>query len=341
MTPTSASATPRTDTPAAAGLARAGERSLSCVVPCFNEAANLDQLLTRVENVCQSLGQSWEVIIVDDGSRDTTVQLARVWCERPGFRLVALSRNFGKEAAMTAGLRAAHGDAGVISDADLQHPPELIVEMAAKWRQGVDMVYAVRQDRAASGLPRQWGSRLFYGLVNASARYKLPRDAGDFRLMDRSVVDALLALPERTRFMKGLYARVGFTTTAVPYMPDARAGGVSSFGMLRLASMAIDGMTSFTTWPLRAVSIIGAALAVLAFGYGGYLIVDHELAGNPVSGWTTIVVSLMFFAGIQLISTGILGEYIGRIFDEVKGRPLYIVREEAGKGLAGAPDEQR
>jgi glycosyltransferase involved in cell wall biosynthesis len=325
----------------AGGSARHGGRSLSCVVPCFNEAANLDRLLARLEDVCRVLDQPWEVVIVDDGSRDTTVQLARAWCMRPGFRLVALSRNFGKEAAMTAGLRAAHGDAVVIIDADLQHPPELIIDMIAKWRSGVDMVYAVRQDRAASGLSRQWGSRLFYGLVNASARYTLPRDAGDFRLMDRRVVDALLALPERTRFMKGLYAWVGFTTTAVPYIPDPRAGGVSSFGMLRLASMALDGMTSFTTWPLRAVSLIGAALAVLAFGYGFYLIVDHEISGNPVSGWTTIVVSLMFFAGIQLISTGILGEYIGRIFDEVKGRPLYIVREEAGKGLAGASHEQR
>jgi glycosyltransferase involved in cell wall biosynthesis len=169
--------------------------------------------------------------------------------------------------------------------------------------------------------------------MNSSARFSLPRDAGDFRLMDRKVVDALLSLPERSRFMKGLYAWVGFKAVALPYIPHPRQAGTSSFGLLRLFSLAIDGLTSFTTWPLRMVSVVGLLLAVPAFGYGAYLIVDYLIAGNAVSGWTTVVVSLMFIIGMQMISTGILGEYVARIFEEVKGRPLYVVKKELGHGL--------
>lgn len=307
--------------------------SLSCVVPCFNEAANLRHLLPLLEHTLEQSGLRWEVIVVDDGSTDATALVARDWCQLAGFRCLSLSRNFGKEAALSAGLAAARGDAVVLLDGDLQHAPPLILSMVGHWRAGAEVVYAVRENRADEAALKRWGSHLFYRLVNAASRVPLPEDAGDFRLMDRKVVDALLSLPERSRFMKGLYAWVGFRAVALPYTPAPRAQGKSRFGALRLLHLALDGLTSFTTWPLRLISILGLVLALPALGYGGYLVLDHLLSGNPVPGWTTIVVSLMFFIGIQMLSLGVVGEYVGRIFEEVKGRPLFVVREERGEGL--------
>jgi polyisoprenyl-phosphate glycosyltransferase len=249
--------------------------------------------------------------------------------------LLQLSRNFGKEAALTAGLQAAAGDVVILLDADLQHSPALIPAFIRHWQQGADVAYAVRRDRSDESGFKRLGTRWFYALVNAADRFEVPAGAGDFRLMDRRVVDALLALPERNRFMKGLYAWVGFTSVAVPYVPDARAHGRSHFSPWRLIRLSLDGLTAFTTWPLRAVSMLGFALALLAFVYGGYLTVSFVLYGHGVSGWTTIVVSLMLFAGIQLLSLGIVGEYVGRIFEEVKARPLYVIQRELGQGLRG------
>jgi glycosyltransferase involved in cell wall biosynthesis len=205
--------------------------------------------------------------------------------------------------------------------------------MVAQWVAGAEVVYAVREERSDESRFKQLGSRLFYSLVNASDRFAVPRDAGDFRLMDRKVVDALMSLPERSRFMKGLYAWVGFRAVALPYTPAPRAEGRSTFNARRLVRLAIDGLTAFTTWPLRMVSVVGLLLALPAFGYGAFVAINHLLYGNTISGWTTIVVSLMFFIGIQMISTGIVGEYIARIYEEVKGRPLYVVREEHGTGI--------
>lgn len=310
-------------------------RSISCVIPCFNEAGNLNELLARLEEALWATHLAWEIIVVDDGSTDGTVAVAEGWCQLPGFRCISLSRNFGKEAALTAGLEAACGDAVVVLDGDLQHSPSLIADMLARWQGGADVVYTVRQERSDEHRLKRWGANLFYKLVNSSPRFELPRDAGDFRLMDRKVVDALLSLPERTRFMKGLYAWVGFNAVALPYTPGPRGQGGSSFNAMRLFNLAVDGLTSFTTWPLRVVSVVGLMLAVPAFAYGVYLVVKHLLIGNAVSGWTTIVVSLMFFIGIQMISTGIVGEYVARIFEEVKGRPLYVVKRNLGHGLDG------
>lgn len=307
--------------------------SLSCVVPCHNEARNLDDLLRRLLDAVSALVDNWEVILVDDGSSDDTSQVFARWLNCEGIRTIELSRNFGKEAALTAGLQAARGDVVVMLDADLQHEPELIPELLKKWREGADTVYAVRRDRADEGSLKRLGARGFYALVNAADRFQVPPDAGDFRLIDRRVVDALLALPERNRFMKGLYAWVGFSTASVPYTPAPRAHGQSRFSPVRLVRLALDGLTGFTTWPLRAVSLVGFVLAGLAFAYGTYLTVTYFLYGHDVSGWTTIVVGLMLFSGIQLVSLGIVGEYIGRVFEEVKARPLYIVRRERGRGL--------
>ncbi|QNK71893.1 glycosyltransferase family 2 protein [Variovorax sp. PAMC28562] len=329
-------ATSKTDvTPAPQHIDAAEARSVSCVIPCFNEAANLRVLLPRLEEILWATRLRWEIIVVDDGSTDNTASVVAAWCELEGFCCVSLSRNFGKEAALTAGLQAARGDAVILLDGDLQHSPSLIGSMIEKWSAGADVVYAVREARTDEAALKRWGSQLFYKLVNSSGRFELPEDAGDFRLMDRKVVDALLSLPERSRFMKGLYAWVGFNAVPLPYTPAPRAQGVSTFNMLRLVHLAVDGLTSFTTWPLRLVSIFGLLMAVPAFAYGVFLIIDHFVVGDAVSGWSTIMVSLMFFIGVQMISTGIVGEYVARVFEEVKGRPLYVVRSVTGTGLGG------
>lgn len=309
---------------------------LSIVIPCYNEAENLNRLLPRLQSVLQSLVTDWEVILVDDGSRDATHEVFAFWSAQPGFQVIQLSRNFGKEAALTAGLESARCETCLMMDADLQHSPELIPAMLAQWQQGYDVVYAVREHRRDEGLFKRLGARWFYRLVNAGARFQVPADAGDFRLMDRAVVDALLALPERNRFMKGLYAWVGFKTSEIAYVPDARGSGRSTFNPFHLLRLSFDGLTAFTTWPLRIASLLGFILALLAFAYGGYLVVDYFLRGIAVPGWTTIVVGLMLFSGIQLIGLGVLGEYVSRIFEEVKGRPLYVVRRRAGRGLRDA-----
>ncbi len=316
---------------------RPGEPRLSCVVPCWNEAANLAQLLPLLRDILAGLVSEWEIVLVDDGSTDATTARLTEWIAAEArLRALQLSRNFGKEAALSAGLQAARGDVVVLLDADLQHPPALIPTLLSHWRRGADVVYAVRSHRQDESAVKRWGARWFYRLVNAADRFELPADAGDFRLMDRAAVDALLALPERNRFMKGLYAWVGFDAVAVPYDPPPRASGRSSFRLRQLVGLALDGMTSFTTWPLRAVSIGGFSIALLAFVYGAYETVNYLLFGNDVSGWTTIVVGMMFFLGVQLIALGVIGEYIGRIFEEVKGRPLYIVKRDLGQGLQDA-----
>ncbi|CAN7668518.1 glycosyltransferase family 2 protein [Variovorax paradoxus] len=319
--------------PHAQGATGTQQRSISCVIPCFNEAANLRQLLPLLEETLWATGMRWEIIVVDDGSTDDTAAVAQAWCELTGFRCICLSRNFGKEAALSAGLAAAAGDAVVVLDGDLQHSPSLIRAMLDHWKAGAEVVYAVRQERSDESRLKQIGSRIFYRLLNASDRFAVPQDAGDFRLMDRRVVDALTSLPERSRFMKGLYAWVGFRAVAMPYTPRPRAAGASSFNARRLFALAIDGLTAFTTWPLRMVSVVGLLFAVPALSYGAYVVLDHLMFGNPVSGWSTIAVSLMFFIGVQMIFTGIVGEYVARIYEEVKGRPLYVVRRESGVGL--------
>ena len=306
---------------------------VSCIVPCWNEAGNLMQLLPQLMATLVGHTTEWEVVLVDDGSSDGTAALLASWARLPGFRVMQLSRNFGKEAALSAGLAAARGDVVVSMDADMQHSPSLIPTLLHHWHRGADVVVATRDNRRDEGLLKRLGARGFYVLVNVAGRVKVPADAGDFRLMDRRVVDALLRLPERNRFMKGLYAWVGFDVVRVPYTPEPRACGRSRFGMWRLSRLSIDGLTAFTTWPLRAVSIGGCLLALLGFCYGAYLTASYLIHGHALSGWTTIVVSLLLLSGIQLIAIGIAGEYIGRIFEEVKARPLYIVKRELGQGL--------
>ncbi len=311
---------------------RSAQPTISCVVPAYNEAENLSPLLTVLTATLDELTPRWEVIVVDDGSLDGTVAALAPWLRRPGVRCLRLSRNFGKEAALTAGIDHATGEVVVLLDADLQHPPQMIATMLDAWRQGADMVTTERASRSDESRRKRLGSWLFYRMVNASSPNPIPADVGDFRLMDRKVVDALKSLPERNRFMKGLYAWVGFDTVVLPYMPAERFAGKSSFSMKRLSRLAFTGITAFSNAPLRLWSGVGAVVALLALAFAFGIVIQHYIAGHDVPGWATLVTGIAFSTGIQLLSVGILGEYIGRIFDEVKQRPVYIVGAALGQG---------
>ncbi len=312
--------------------------SFSCVMPAFNEARNLVTTVPHILKTLAQLSDRVELIVVDDGSRDDTAQVMQTLCAaHREVVYIDLSRNFGKEPALTAGIDAARGDVVVLMDADGQHPVALLPEMLQKWRDGADVVYAVRQSRDdQSGLQVSL-TGLFYKLINFGNRVKIPANAGDFRLMDRKVVDALKRLPERNRFMKGLYAWVGFNSTAIDYQPLPRADGKSHFGLRGALSLALTGMLAFSIAPLRALALVGLMLATLALGYGSWVVGEYWFKGIDVPGYATIVVGLMFFSGIQLLSIGILAEYVGRIYEEVKQRPAYLISQRAGAGLA-APE---
>jgi len=308
--------------------------SISCVVPCLNEAANLGVLVPSLVSALSPLAPAFEIIVVDDGSTDGTPELLETLArQHPQVVYLQLSRNFGKEAALSAGLEAAHGQVVVTLDADLQHPPALIAPMLKRWQQGIDMVYAVRATREDESIFKRLGTKFFYRLMRTSGGLTVPENASDFRLMDRKVVDALLLLPERNRFMKGLFAWVGFKTEPYAYAPPQRLYGTTSFKPFKLFHFALDGLTSFTTWPLRLLSMAGICLSLLSFAYGLFIVVKYFIHGDPVQGWASLITVVLFFAGINLISMGVLGEYIARIFGEVKNRPLYLVRAHKGQGL--------
>ena len=309
--------------------------ALSCIVPCYNEAENLQRLLPLLQAQLAQVAERWEIVLVDDGSTDASAQFMAQWAQQDGVRVVQLSRNFGKEAALTAGLQAAAGDVVMMRDADKQHPLSLIETFVRHWCAGADVVYAVREHRDGESWFKRIGSGWFYGMVNRNSRFRVPPNAGDFRLMDRTVVQALLAMPERNRFMKGLYAWVGFEAVAVPYLPEQRAHGHSHFSKFQLFRLALDGLFAFTLWPLRTVIFLGCLMALAAFAYGAYLTGVYLVFGHQVSGWTTIVVSLMLFSGIQLVSLGVVGEYVGRIYEEAKRRPIFVVKRALGQGLRG------
>jgi glycosyltransferase involved in cell wall biosynthesis len=307
------------------------------VVPAYNEAANIGLLLTGLTEQLAALTDRWEILVVDDGSRDATPAAMAPWLTRPGVRYLRLSRNFGKEAALTAGIDRAEGDVVLLMDADLQHPASLVPEMVTAWVGGADMVCAARASRADESFLKRLGTAIFYRLVNHNSAVPIPVDAGDFRLMDRRVVDALKSLPERNRFMKGLYAWVGFHNVIIPYVPAERHAGVSSFSLRSLSRLAFTGVTAFTNAPLRLWSALGVVVALFALGFGFWIVAEHFMFGSDVPGWATLVCGMMFFSGVQLLSIGILGEYVGRIFDEVKQRPVYLIGSEAGRGAMGDP----
>jgi glycosyltransferase involved in cell wall biosynthesis len=316
-----------------AGLAprsRHGKR-LSIVVPMHDEAPVLGKFFERIEAETAQLGLEIEIICVDDGSRDATLSaLVQKAGRDPRVKVIALARNFGKEAALTAGIEAASGDVVVPIDADLQDPPELIAEFLKRWEEGYDVVYGARADRSSDTAMKRTSAQLFYRIFNRVSDLDIPESAGDFRLMDRQVVEALKQLPERNRFMKGLFAWVGFRQIGVPYVRPERAAGTSTMGYLRLWRFALDGITSFSTAPLRVWSVIGFVAALVALFAAIVLILRVLLVGPDVPGYASLMVAVLFGFAIQMIAFGVLGEYVGRLYQEVKGRPIYVVRARIG-----------
>lgn len=300
---------------------------LTIVLPSYNEANHLASFVEALKKEVIHITPNFEIIIVNDGSKDQTRKVALDLLSHGCIRYLEFSRNFGKEAALMAGIDHASGDAILLIDADFQHPIEKISEMASLWHQGYDMIYGVIVNRQKESALKKIGVHFFYGLLRFS-EVPIPENAGDFRWLDRKVVNALKSLPERNRFMKGLYAWVGFKSIALPFVPNQRETGVTSFSVKNLSKLALSGITSFSVFPLQVWTMIGAAISLLSIVYGLYVVVDTVIHGNSVSGWPTLTVALMFFSGVQLFSVGILGEYIGRIFGEVKQRPLYIIADD-------------
>mgnify|MGYP003667328140 FL=1 len=300
---------------------------LSFVVPAFNEESNIAETIRRIDQEARKLVGSFEIIIVDDGSSDQTFQKSKDAGADMPLRLLRLSRNFGKEQAIMAGLEASKGMAVVILDADLQEPLCHLRVMLQHRADGYDVVYAVRAHRNDETVLKRLLTRIFYKLLNLGSDADIPADARDFRLMDRKVVQELCNLPEKNRFMKGLYGWVGFRSIAVPIELAPRGAGKSSFGLGGLLKHGLTGMTSFTSWPLRIWTLIGLGIAALSIIYGLWIVVKTMIFGVDVPGWSTLAVAVLFLGGIQLISIGVLGEYLARVFTEVKGRPGFIVAE--------------
>ncbi|MBD1928304.1 glycosyltransferase family 2 protein [Trichocoleus sp. FACHB-90] len=304
---------------------------LSVIVPVYNEELNIDYLFERLLSVLENLNTSYEIVCVNDGSKDNTLKCLIEYHHRnPVIKVVNLSRNFGKEVALSAGLDYATGAAVVPIDADLQDPPELIKELVEKWREGYDVVYATRRSRGEESWLKQTTANAFYKIIGKMSRVPIPRNTGDFRLLDRRVVEAIKQMPERTRFMKGLFAWVGFKQTSVLFDRPQRYKGTTTWNYWRLWNFAIDGITSFSFLPLKVWSYVGVTISLLSFIYATFLIYRTLLYGIDLPGYASIMVAILFLGGIQLVTLGIIGEYLSRVYEEVKGRPLYLVRDAYG-----------
>ena len=309
-------------------ISGAGDEVLSIVVPAYNEADVLPRFHERLVAVLEALPLSAEIVYVDDGSTDATHQVMRNLAERDGrVAIVELSRNFGKEIALTAGLDYARGDAVVVIDADLQDPPELIPELVRRWHEGYDVVYAKRIARDGESSFKKFTAYAFYRTIGRMSRVQIPRDTGDFRLLSRRAVQALAKLREQHRFMKGLFAWIGYPQVAVPYRREPRHAGETKWNYWRLWNFALEGITAFTTAPLRLATYLGLVTAIAAFVYAAIVVYKTLAFGDPVRGYPSLMVVVLFLGGVQLITIGIIGEYLGRMFDETKGRPLYLVQE--------------
>jgi polyisoprenyl-phosphate glycosyltransferase len=305
--------------------------TLSIVVPVYNEAENVRVLYGRLRSMLDSLGESSEIIFVNDGSTDGTVnQLVALRREDSSLKMIDLSRNFGKEAAVTAGIDFAAGDAVVVIDADLQDPPELIPELVKKWREGFDSVCAVRTRRDGDPWLKRVTAHFFYRLIGKISKSPIPEDTGDFRLMSRRAVEALKYLREQNRFMKGLFAWVGFPQAAVYYTRDPRFAGKTTWNYWKLWNFAVEGITSFSYAPLQLATFFGLTAALGAFGHAAYIFVNTVFYGNPVPGYPSLMVAVLFLGGVQLICLGIMGEYLARTYSESKRRPLYFVNATLG-----------
>ncbi|KXF82731.1 glycosyltransferase family 2 protein [Enterovibrio coralii] len=303
---------------------------ISLICPCHNEQRVVEQFFIEVETILNKLSLSYEMIFINDGSTDATLdELIKLSTAHKQVRIINLSRNFGKEAALTAGLDLAKGDAVIPIDADLQDPPELIIDFVREWKNGFDVVVAKRVDRSSDTFSKRVTASLFYKFHNSIARPEIPDNVGDFRLISRRVVKAIQLLPENQRFMKGIFSWVGFKTAVVEYTRQPRAAGETSFNGWRLWNFALEGITSFSTAPLRVWLYLGVLLSTIAFVYGSVIIIRTMMSGVDLPGYASILSAILFFGGIQLIGLGVMGEYIGRIYMEVKGRPVYIVESDS------------
>jgi polyisoprenyl-phosphate glycosyltransferase len=309
-----------------------GRVLLSVVIPCYNEEEGIHETHRRISHILATLeGCDYEVVYVDDGSRDRTPALLRdIQAGDPRTRVVYLARNFGHQFAVTAGLAHAAGDAVVIMDADLQDPPEVVPGMLELWRQGYEVVYGVRTDRDGETRFKLLTARLFYRLIRRLADTEIPLDTGDFRLLDRRVVDAVVAMPERDRFVRGMVSWVGFRQIGIPYRRAARFAGQTKYPLAKMARFALDGLLSFSIKPLRLSTYLGFASAGVALVAIVYALVQRLFTSDWVTGWTALIIAILFFGGAQLISLGIIGEYVGRVYGEAKRRPLFLVRERLG-----------
>ncbi|QOP43173.1 glycosyltransferase family 2 protein [Sulfurimonas sediminis] len=302
---------------------------LSIVVPCYNEEDVIDIFLNKIFSVLAYIDEDFEIVFVNDGSRDSTLSVLKEKSKEYGnVRVINLSRNFGKEAALTAGLDASKGEVVVPIDVDLQDPPELILDFIKKYKEGYDVVVGKRVDRTTDSTAKRISAEFFYKIHNKISDIEIPHNVGDYRLMSRRVVNELKKLPESQRFMKGLFAWLGFKTAVVEYKRDARIAGDSSFNGWKLWNFALDGITSFSTAPLRVWLYIGLGLAFISFVYGSWIILKTLLFGADTPGYASMITVVLFLGGIQLMGIGILGEYIGRIYVESKNRPIYIVEDE-------------
>lgn len=311
-------------------LIESKEIFITCIVPVYNEELNVRSFFLELQTCLRALTQRFEIIVIDDGSRDATVATLLELPKEYHIKLLQFSRNFGKETALMAGLNYAKGDVAVLMDADFQHPIALLPAFLKQWEEGYEMVYGVRQNRDNESILKRNFAKLFYWLMGKLTKIDVPNNAGDFRLLDRKVIDALNSFEERTRFMKGLYAWVGFKKIAVPYDVQKRAAGKSSWGLAKLTELAITAITSFSNVPLRVWGFIGFIISSISLIYAIYIVTKTLIFGADLPGYPTIVVAIMFFGGVQLLSIGILGEYIARIFTEVKKRPQYILEQTYG-----------
>ena len=301
---------------------------LSIIIPFHNEQEVIHQCQQRISAAVKAIDMQAEMLYVNDGSKDKTLAiLIELMQQDERIKIIDLSRNFGKEIAMTAGFDEAKGDAVVVIDADLQDPPELIVEMVKAWREGFDVVYAKRTERKGESFFKKFTAHLFYKLINKISDHEIPENVGDFRLMSRQAVDALNQIRERKRFMKGLFSWIGFPQTAIEYSRDPRLAGETNWNYRKLTKFAIEGISSFTQEPLRLATYAGFITALGAFGLGLFYIFKTLLFGEAIQGFPTLITVILFFSGVQLLSIGILGEYIGHMFIESKQRPLYFIKK--------------
>jgi glycosyltransferase involved in cell wall biosynthesis len=303
---------------------------LSVVAPCYNEAAGLPEFLRRLQAVCAQTGGAYEVILVNDGSRDETLRVALELAGRnPQVRVLNLLRNFGHQAAVTAGLDVADGDAVVLIDSDLQDPPELILEMFSEWRKGADVAYGKRRSRRGETAFKLFTAKIFYRLLRGLTKSPIPADTGDFRLMDRRVVEALRSMRERHRFIRGMVSWVGGKQVAVEYDRNPRFAGETKYPFRKMFAFAVDAITSFSVVPLRLVTYL--ALAIILLAIGATVLVFAVKVVNPdffIPGYASIMLTIIFFGGLQLLALGIIGEYLGRMYESVKARPIYIVEQD-------------